>query len=62
MPFFPLGVGAHAKPDAAVAAAAQHHRVKPHPGQSTSSRSIHLTPDEVHSIAATARTDPRDAR
>jgi pyridoxine 4-dehydrogenase len=29
MPFFPLGVGAHAKPGAALAAAADHHRVTP---------------------------------
>ncbi len=29
MPFFPLAVGAHAKPDAAVAAAADRHRVSP---------------------------------
>lgn len=29
MPFFPLGVGAHAKPGAAVAAAAGRHRVTP---------------------------------
>jgi aryl-alcohol dehydrogenase-like predicted oxidoreductase len=29
MPFFPLGVGAHARPDAAVAAAAQRRGVKP---------------------------------
>ncbi len=29
MPFFPLGVGAHAQPGAAVAAAAAHHHVKP---------------------------------
>ncbi len=29
MPFFPLGVGAHAKPDAAIAAAAERHRVTP---------------------------------
>jgi pyridoxine 4-dehydrogenase len=29
MPFFPLGVGAHAKPDAAVGAAAKHHHVTP---------------------------------
>jgi pyridoxine 4-dehydrogenase len=29
MPFFPLGIGAHAKPGAAVAAAAERHRVTP---------------------------------
>src|SRR5271154_544323 len=29
MPFFPLGVGAHAKPGSAVAAAAERHRVTP---------------------------------
>ncbi len=29
MPFFPLGVGAHAKPGTAVASAAERHRVKP---------------------------------
>ena len=29
MPFFPLGIGAHAKPSAAVAAAAERHRVTP---------------------------------
>jgi len=29
MPFFPLGVGAHAKPSAALAAAAERHRATP---------------------------------
>jgi len=29
MPFFPLGVGAHAKPSAALAAAAERHRAAP---------------------------------
>jgi aryl-alcohol dehydrogenase-like predicted oxidoreductase len=29
MPFFPLGVGGHAKPDAAIAGAAAHHRTTP---------------------------------
>jgi len=29
MPYFPLGVGAHARPDAAVAAVAKRHRVTP---------------------------------
>jgi aryl-alcohol dehydrogenase-like predicted oxidoreductase len=80
MPFFPLGVGAHAKPDAAVAAAAERHGVSPAqialawllarspvmlpiPGTSRpehllenwASRSIHLAPGEVESIAAAAR-------
>ena len=80
MPFFPLAVGAHAKPDAAVATAAERHRVKPaqialawllarspvmlpipgtsrpaHLEENWASRSIHLTADEVRSIAASAR-------
>jgi pyridoxine 4-dehydrogenase len=83
MPFFPLGVGAHAKPDAAVAAAAERHRVTPaqialawllarspimlpipgtsrpeHLEENWASRSIHLAPDEVQSIAAAARAQP----
>jgi aryl-alcohol dehydrogenase-like predicted oxidoreductase len=80
MPFFPLSVGAHAKPGAAVAAAAERHHVTPaqialawllarspimlpipgtsrpeHLEENWASRSIHLTPDEVLSIAAAAR-------
>jgi aryl-alcohol dehydrogenase-like predicted oxidoreductase len=80
MPFFPLGIGAHAKPGAAVAAAAERHRATPaqialawllarspvmlpipgtsrpeHLEENSASRSIHLTPDEVQSIAAAAR-------
>ena len=80
MPFFPLGIGAHAKPGAAVAAAAARHGVTlaqialawllarsrvmlPIPGTSRpehleenwASRSVHLTADEVKSIAAAAR-------
>jgi aryl-alcohol dehydrogenase-like predicted oxidoreductase len=80
MPFFPLGIGAHASPGAAVATAAAHHRVTPaqialawllarspvmlpipgtsrpeHLEENWASRSIHLTPDEVESIAAAAR-------
>jgi pyridoxine 4-dehydrogenase len=80
MPFFPLGVGAHAKPGAAVAAAATRHGVTPaqialawllarspvmlpipgtsrpeHLEENWASRSIHLTQDEVQSIAASAR-------
>ena len=80
MPFFPLGVGAHAKPGAAVAAAAKHHHATPaqialawllarspimlpipgtsrpeHLEENWASRSIHLTPDEVLSIAEVAR-------
>ncbi len=84
MPFFPLGIGAHAKPDAAVAAAAERHHatpaqialawllarspvVLPIPGTSRpehleenwASRSIHLTADEVRSIATAARAESR---
>jgi len=80
MPFFPLGVGEHAKPGTAVAAAAQRHRATPaqialawllarspvmlpipgtsrpeHLEENWASRSIHLTADEVQSIAAAAR-------
>lgn len=80
MPFFPLGVGAHAKPGAAVAAAAERHGVTPaqialawllarspvmlpipgtrrpeHLEENWASRSIHLEPEEVQSIAAAAR-------
>jgi pyridoxine 4-dehydrogenase len=80
MPFFPLGVGAHTKPGAAVAAAAERHRVTPaqialawllarspvmlpipgtsrteHLEENWAARSIHLTADEVRSIAAAAR-------
>jgi aryl-alcohol dehydrogenase-like predicted oxidoreductase len=80
MPFFPLGIGSHAKPDAAIAAAAERHHVKPaqialawllarspvmlpipgtsrpeHLEENWTSRSVHLTPDEVQSIAAAAR-------
>jgi pyridoxine 4-dehydrogenase len=80
MPFFPLGVGAHTKPGAAVAAAAERHRVTPaqialawllarspvmlpipgtsrpeHLEENWASVSIHLTPDEVRSIAVAAR-------
>lgn len=80
MPFFPLGVGAHAKPGAAVAAAAARHQVTPaqialawllarspvmlpipgtsrpeHLEENWASRTIHLTPDEVQSIASAAR-------
>ena len=81
MPFFPLGIGAHAKPGAAVAAAAERHGVTPaqialawllarspvmlpipgtsrpeHLEENWASRSIHLTPAEVESIGAAART------
>jgi aryl-alcohol dehydrogenase-like predicted oxidoreductase len=80
MPFFPLGVGMHTKPGAAVGAAAERHRLKPaqiaiawllarspvmlpipgtsrpeHLEENWASRAIHLTPDEVNSIAAAAR-------
>jgi pyridoxine 4-dehydrogenase len=80
MPFFPLGVGAHAKPGGALAAAAGRHGVTPaqvaiawllarspvilpipgtsrpeHLDENWASRSIHLAPDEVQSIAAAAR-------
>jgi pyridoxine 4-dehydrogenase len=80
MPFFPLAIGAHARPDAAVAAAAARHHATPaqialawllarspvmlpipgtsrvaHLEENWASRSIHLTPDEVQSIAAAAR-------
>ncbi|MGD0677273.1 MAG: aldo/keto reductase [Polyangiaceae bacterium] len=80
MPFFPLGVGAHAKPGAAVAEAAKRHGVTPaqialawllarspvmlpipgtsrpdHLEENWAARSIHLSPDEVQSIAAAAR-------
>ena len=80
MPFFPLGVGEHAKPGTAVAAAAQRHSATPaqialawllarspimlpipgtsrpeHLEENWASRSIHLTPDEVQSIAAATR-------
>jgi pyridoxine 4-dehydrogenase len=80
MPFFPLGVGGHAKPGTAVAKAAERHHVTPAqialawllarspvmlpiPGTSSpehleenwAARAIHLTPDEVASIAAAAR-------
>jgi pyridoxine 4-dehydrogenase len=82
MPFFPLGIGAHAKPGAAVAAAAERHRVTPaqialawllarspvmlpipgtsrpeHLDENWASRSVHLEPDEVESIAAAARAE-----
>ncbi len=80
MPFFPLGVGSHAKPGAALAAAADRHHVTPaqialawllarspvmlpipgtsrpeHLEENWASRAIHLTPQEVQSIAASAR-------
>jgi aryl-alcohol dehydrogenase-like predicted oxidoreductase len=80
MPFFPLGVGAHTKPGAAVASIAERHRASPaqialawllarsvvmlpipgtsrpdHLEENWASRSIHLTPDEVRSIATAAR-------
>jgi aryl-alcohol dehydrogenase-like predicted oxidoreductase len=80
MPFFPLGIGAHAKPSAALAAAAERHRATPaqialawllarspvmlpipgtsrreHLEENWASRSIHLTSEEVQSIAAAAR-------
>jgi pyridoxine 4-dehydrogenase len=80
MPFFPLGIGAHAAPGAAVAAAAERRRVTPaqialawllarspvvlpipgtsrpeHLEENWAARSIHLTPDEVQSIAKAAR-------
>jgi Aldo/keto reductase family len=80
MPFFPLGVGAHAKPTAAVASVAERHRVTPaqialawllarspimlpipgtsrvlHVEENWAARSIHLTADEVKSIAAASR-------
>ncbi|HXX68291.1 MAG TPA: aldo/keto reductase [Polyangiaceae bacterium] len=80
MPFFPLGIGAHAKPGAAVSAAAERRGVTPaqialawllarskimlpipgtsrleHLEENWASRSIHLAPDEVESIAAAAR-------
>jgi aryl-alcohol dehydrogenase-like predicted oxidoreductase len=80
MPFFPLGVGAHAKLGTAVAAAAERHRATPaqialawllarspvmlpipgtsrpeHLEENWASRTIHLAPDEVRSIAAAAR-------
>jgi pyridoxine 4-dehydrogenase len=80
MPFFPLGVGAHTKPGAAVAAAAERRRVTPaqialawllarstvmlpipgtsrpeHLEENWASRSLHLTPEEVRSIAEAAR-------
>jgi aryl-alcohol dehydrogenase-like predicted oxidoreductase len=82
MPFFPLGIGAHAKPGAAVAAAAERRGVTPaqvalawllarspvmlpipgtsrpdHLEENWASRSIHLSPDEVKSIAAAARAE-----
>jgi aryl-alcohol dehydrogenase-like predicted oxidoreductase len=81
MPFFPLGMGALAKPGAAVAAAADRRRVTPaqialawllarsrvmlpipgtsrpeHLEENWAARSVHLTPDEVRSIAEAART------
>jgi len=80
MPFFPLGIGAHTTPGAAVAAAAERHRVTPaqialawllarspvmlpipgtsrpeHLEENWASRFVHLTPDEMRSIAAAAR-------
>jgi pyridoxine 4-dehydrogenase len=80
MPFFPLGVGAHAKPGTAVATAAERHHVTPaqialawllarspvmlpipgtsrleHLEENWASRSVHLAPAEVESIAAAAR-------
>jgi aryl-alcohol dehydrogenase-like predicted oxidoreductase len=82
MPFFPLGVGAHAKPGAALAAAAKRHNVTPaqialawllarspvmlpipgtsrpeHLEENWASRSVHLTQDEVRSIASAAREE-----
>jgi pyridoxine 4-dehydrogenase len=82
MPFFPLGMGAHAKPGAAVAAAAERHRLSPaqialawllarspvilpipgtsrpeHLEENWASLAIHLTSDEVRSIATAARTE-----
>jgi pyridoxine 4-dehydrogenase len=82
MPFFPLAIGAHAKPGAAVAAAAARHGVTPaqialawllarspimlpipgtsrpeHLEENWASRSVHLAPDEVESIAADARAE-----
>jgi aryl-alcohol dehydrogenase-like predicted oxidoreductase len=79
MPFFPLGIGAHAKPTGAVAAAAERRRATPaqialawllarspvmlpipgtsrpeHLEENWAARSIHLTPDEVTSIAEAA--------
>ena len=75
-------IGAHAKPDAAVAAAAERHHVSPaqialawllarspvmlpipgtsrpeHLEENWASRSIHLTADEVRSIATAARAE-----
>ncbi len=80
MPFFPLGMGAHAKPGPAVAEAAERHRATPaqialawllarspvmlpipgtsrpeHLEENWASRAIHLTADEVQSIAKAAR-------
>jgi aryl-alcohol dehydrogenase-like predicted oxidoreductase len=80
MPFFPLGVGAHAKPSGAVDAVAKKHGATPaqmalawllarspvmlpipgtsrpeHLEENFAARLIHLTPDEVGSIAAGAR-------
>jgi aryl-alcohol dehydrogenase-like predicted oxidoreductase len=82
MPFFPLAIGAHAKPSAAIAAAGERRGVTPaqialawllarspvilpipgtsrpaHLEENWASRSIHLSPEEVESIAAAARAE-----
>jgi aryl-alcohol dehydrogenase-like predicted oxidoreductase len=82
MPFFPLAIGAHAKPSAPIAAAAERRGVTPaqialawllarspvflpipgtsrpeHLDENWAARSIHLSDDEVESIAAAARTE-----